>query len=119
MVTMQDDIDKILSDIEAERLAKAKNEEDMSNLLRVDEDTAEKIAKDRKNKVSEFKLELDLSENESQAGDANPAANEKDAGEKKKDSLDAVNLQDTIVLKPENTEEPEDREEPRAKKGIG
>ncbi len=119
MVTMQDDIDKILSDIEAERLAKAKNEEDMSNLLRVDEDTAEKIAKDRKNKVSEFKLELDLSENESQAGDANPAANEKDADEEKKDSLDAVNLQDTIVLKPENTEEPEDREEPRAKKGIG
>lgn len=61
---MQDDIEKILSDIEAEKLAKTYEEEEARNLLQIDEETVEKLAEERKNKVSEFKLELNLEEDD-------------------------------------------------------
>ena len=53
VVYMSDELDKILNDIEAEKQAK---------LLHADGQTAEKLAQERRDKVSGFKLQLDLDE---------------------------------------------------------
>ncbi|NLN81486.1 MAG: endolytic transglycosylase MltG [Clostridiales bacterium] len=57
---MPDDIDKILNDIEAEKQAKIHKEDTERQLFTVDEQTAKKLSEERKNKVSEFKLQLDI-----------------------------------------------------------
>ena len=62
MVIMPDDIDKILNDIQADKLAKTHEEEATRLLLHVDEQTEQKLAQQRRNKVSGFKLQLDLDE---------------------------------------------------------
>ena len=59
VVVMQDDIDKILSDIQANKLAKTYEEEKTRDLLEIDEETA-KNWRWSENKVSGFKLNLNL-----------------------------------------------------------
>ena len=55
-------VDKLLEDLEAEKAARSREEERLGEVLKVDEHTAAKISEERKNKVSGFKLDIDLDE---------------------------------------------------------
>lgn len=57
---MSEDIDKILKDIEAEKQTKIREEEMERQLLQADEQTVDKILEERRSKVSDFKLQLNL-----------------------------------------------------------
>lgn len=59
---MADDLDKILKDIEAEKEARRREEEQARHLLQVDEQTEHRLKEERKSKVSGFKLDLNLDE---------------------------------------------------------
>ena len=61
---MAEDLDKIIQDIEAEKEARRREEELARRMLQVDEKTASRLAEERKSKVSGFKLELNLDEEE-------------------------------------------------------
>jgi len=65
---MSDDLEKLLNDAEAKKQAKLLEEETIRRSLRIDESTAQRLAKERHNKVSGFKLNIDLeSSNDEQA----------------------------------------------------
>lgn len=55
-------VDRLLEDIEAEKAARAREEEQIGEALRVDDSTADRIQQERRNKVAGFRLELNLDE---------------------------------------------------------
>lgn len=59
---MADDLDKILRDIEAEKEARQREEEQARRMLQVDKQTEQRLQEERKSKVSDFKLQLNLDE---------------------------------------------------------
>lgn len=59
---MADELDKILSDIEADKLARQREEARLSEELQAPPDTIARIQEERKTKVSRFQLNLDLDE---------------------------------------------------------
>ncbi|MDD2361401.1 MAG: endolytic transglycosylase MltG [Oscillospiraceae bacterium] len=74
---MSDDLDKILNDTEAEKQAKLIEDETTRRSLHIDEITAQRLAEERRNKVSGFKLNIDLES----ADDNLPADSERTGGE--------------------------------------
>ena len=120
VVVMQDDIDKILSDIQANKLAKTYEEEKTRDLLEIDEETAKKLALERKNKASGFKLNLNLDDD----GDG-PAQNQPgDAGDgEKNESVDVDGHQNAPAPDTGFAQESggfdEDEKAPRSKRARG
>ena len=57
---MADDLDKILDEIEAEKIARRREEEKIGESLRPDEAQADRVKEERQSKISGFKLDLDV-----------------------------------------------------------
>lgn len=55
-------VDKLIQEIEAEKAAQAREEEQLNQALQVDGDTAQRIQDERRSKISGFQLSLDLEE---------------------------------------------------------
>ena len=78
---MDEDLDKLVQDIEADKLVHRKEEELAREMLEVDEETASRLTENRKNKVSDFKLDLHLDEDNQAAGPADKAEKAEQPGE--------------------------------------
>lgn len=59
---MSEELDKLLSDLEADSLARKQEEKRLEEVLKVDAATAARLQEERKSKVAEFRLNLDLGE---------------------------------------------------------
>ena len=71
------DLNEILGARESERLARQEEQELVRRMLEVDEQTANRLQEERRNKVSGFRLNLDLGEEDVPAA---PAENEDEGG---------------------------------------
>ena len=104
---MADELDKMLEDIEAEKMARLRQEAQMGETLRPDEVQESALTQARQDKISSFKLSLNLEDDapeEKTAGD--PAEH---SGVQPSDGEEPV--EDTLPEDAEEKEEPAAAEE--------
>ena len=109
-------VDKLLEDLEAEKAARSREEERLGEVLKVDEHTAAKISEERKNKVSGFKLDIDLDEEFQKTEEpAPPSVNDTEepapSGEPAEETAESLD-EDEPTAEPEGPEEETDGVEP-------
>ena len=109
-------VDKLLEDLEAEKAARSREEERLGEVLKVDEHTAAKISEERKNKVSGFKLDIDLDEEFQKTEEpAPPSVNDTEepapSGEPAEETAESLD-EDEPAAEPEGPKEEADGKEP-------
>ena len=108
---MSDKVDKLFEQLEAEKLAKQQGDEQLRQSLQTDDTALERIQEERKNKVSGFKLDLDLDEEfaehtEEAAAPADHAEGVETAGEAPAEQADEGTGLPPMMLEEEPVEEP-------------
>lgn len=73
---MPEDLDNLMKGIEAEKQARLQEEEKARKMLQLDEETANLVLEQRKNKVSDFKLDLNLEDGKKEGGAEDAAPGE-------------------------------------------
>lgn len=111
---MPEDLDKIVKGIEAEKQARLQEEEKAKKMLQIDEETANQVLEQRKNKISGFKLNLDLEDGkqeETVKPDAKGISDESKAADSPKETdKPAPDIPETAVSAPEAARTPEHTE---------
>ena len=117
---MADELDKMLEDIEAEKAARLRQEAQMSESLKPDAAQESALTQSRQDKVSSFKLSLNLEEGD---GPADEPAEHNDAQPSAEDGAEAA--EDTApkdvpgdeAQEPDASTEAEEAQEDQGKKG--
>ena len=117
---MADELDKMLEDIEAEKAARLRQEAQMSESLKPDAAQESALTQSRQDKVSSFKLSLNLEEGDGLAdepaehNDAQPSA--EDGAEAAEDTA-PKDVPEDEAQEPDASTEAEDAQEDQGKKG--
>lgn len=105
---MSDELDKLLCEVQAEKEARERQQEELRRDLTVDKETKERIAEERRAKVEGFRLNLDLQEDEPDASPLPPAEEEEEPALPEKVTAGAP------ILLTEEEQEPQ-KEQPKKK----
>lgn len=118
----ENSVDRLLEDIEAEKAARAREEERLGEALRVDDQTASRVQEQRKNKVSEFRLELNLEEEPEHTTPENTqevVADDPETASIAPSEEEEAAQGALVSVEEEPASEEEEPEEPSTKKGRG
>lgn len=117
---MADELDKMLEDIEAEKAARLRQEAQMSESLKPDAAQESALTQSRQDKVSSFKLSLNLEEGDGPAdepaehNDAQPSA---ENGAEAAEDTAPKDVPEDEAQEPDASTEAEDAQEDQGKKG--
>lgn len=108
---MPEDLDKMVKGIEADKQARLQEEEKAQEMLQIDEETANHVLEQRKNKISGFKLNLDLEGSKQEEAGKSDASGTSDtpkaADSPKKAEKPVPDVPETAANAPETARTPE------------